>query len=296
MKKNKKIWITLLSTLLTFVVVTSGYTIYANIEEFGEGFTAAVCAEFFTDYEALYDGVDAPTIEELEGIVDAKWPASGLTCIKGGYHTMMNDFFDYKISLFIDMVNNSGDEFSTDEKFLIPPELGFIQVESECAEFDGQLATSDQKYQCKREKVIEFCENGENVSSYCVALEALYMYIDYYEILQIKTNGLMPIQEYNEMFEWAYNPSPFAMLPAYEFYRASTMRTSEIEKEIEDAEMVMLATVDAFNEFRLAYPMHVKYEAIIKELVKYKLKLKDVRNKVEAFPGQFVHVTSTSCP
>ncbi|MBI4231647.1 hypothetical protein HY605_00320 [Candidatus Peregrinibacteria bacterium] len=57
----------------------------------------------------------------------------------------------------------------------------------------------------------------------------------------------------------------------------------------------MKATVGAYNEYRLAYPMHKKYEEVIDNLIEYKDATEDIKQEVMQFPGKFIDATTSQC-
>ncbi|MDD3862178.1 MAG: hypothetical protein PHP74_04825, partial [Candidatus Gracilibacteria bacterium] len=78
-------------------------------------------------------------------------------------------------------------------------------------------------------------------------------------------------------------------------YTALSARDEKINQDIEESRRVLEATLSAYNEFMIAYPIHKQYQVVIKNLIKYKNKLKDVRDYIIQFPSTFIDVTSTKC-
>ena len=57
----------------------------------------------------------------------------------------------------------------------------------------------------------------------------------------------------------------------------------------------MEVTISAYNEFMLAYPMHKKYENMLKSLTNYKNALKGLSYESMVFPLKFVGTSSYTC-
>ncbi len=211
MKFFRNLTTSFLIAIATLVLCYSSYTIYA-----------------LSDYE--FDG-----------------PTAGFYNIKTTYHSTMNDFFNDKLELLVDMLEEPS--FYSNPDFLAP----------------------DTKEQC----------TPENVSTYCVSMDALEIYIDYLKTLEIARNDLTVISK--------------DAITISEVLLGSTRIDAEVVAEIDEAKRVMEATIAAYDEFRMAYPMHKKYEIIINNLVKYKLALKDVRRESMRLPEKFIDATTVNC-
>ncbi len=124
------------------------------------------------------------------------------------------------------------------------------------------------------------CDDA-NVSTYCVSMGALDRYIEYVKTLDRIKGTLANSGGYYLVLE--------------NILSDTAARNEKIDLEYEEAKKVMEGTVAAYNEFRLAYPMHQKYSEIIKYLIKYRLSLKDVRKRIARFPEKFIDATSSQC-
>lgn len=119
-----------------------------------------------------------------------------------------------------------------------------------------------------------------NLSSYCVGMGALDLYAKYVEtLLTLKKDYL----------------AKDSGDTAAQKIQAKSYRDALIKKEIPDAREVMMSTVGIYDEFRLAYPMHTKYETIIRNLRKYQIALKKIRLEVREFPLKLTDATSAEC-
>lgn len=179
-----------------------------------------------------------------------------------GYHGEMNEYFNAKIKKMVALVDTPGFYQNVEKKkqFLPPAEL----------KDSDDVAT-----------IVQKC--GENnLSSYCVGIGALKMYSEYLVRLKyLESNidlGSVPVGS-----------------SALEVLRSQNSNVQDFRRESQEANAVMEATVAAYNEFRLAYPMHIKYQEILTQLTKYKLIMKDVRLRVAEFPVRFVDASTNKC-
>lgn len=179
------------------------------------------------------------------------------------YHQELNEFFNKKINHARELLED--DAFMKDEKkrqdFVVPADIDYEKD-----------SLND---------MIEKCKQGEmnNVSPLCVSMESMRIYMDYLEILEEMKSTLVASNE---------NTISGKLLELGQ-------KNEAIEKEVEDARLVLENTMVVYNEFLHAYPMHIKYQSIIKQLLQYKLALKDIRKRVQWFPVKFIDATSADC-
>ncbi|MBI5754357.1 hypothetical protein HZA40_04410 [Candidatus Peregrinibacteria bacterium] len=128
--------------------------------------------------------------------------------------------------------------------------------------------------------IVQKC-GDDNISTYCVSMAALGKYSEYIKKLNQLKGNIKPEKLGDSSIE--------------EIIAIKNSEARSINKESQNAKSVMEATVNAYNEFRLAYPMHIKYGEILKQLTKYKLILKDIRLKAAEFPVRFVDVSTSQC-
>ena len=121
---------------------------------------------------------------------------------------------------------------------------------------------------------------ADNVSTYCVSMGALDKYIDYVNVLNNLVTTLATDTNTRTIENILTNTAD---------------RNERIKKEYDSAKQVMEATVAAYHEYRLAMPVHKRYEEIITELIKYKLALKDIRKRAMEFPIRFIDASSSQC-
>lgn len=177
------------------------------------------------------------------------------------YHMEMNSYFNDKIEKLNILVKDNG--FYQDPKkkknFLPPTDI-----------IDKDNVST----------ILSKC-GQENVSTYCVSIGALDKYVSYLEKLEELKGSLD--------FSGGDSVSRSELISSY------NQNKQKYTVEAKEAREVMEGTVQAYNEFRLAYPMHRKYEEIITQLVKYRLALKDIRKRVAQFPQKFIDATSSQC-
>lgn len=173
------------------------------------------------------------------------------TDVTTNYHFEMNAFFNTKLEKLVEMIDED-EEFFNDVDFKVPSGANPDNYSEKCSE--------------------------DNVSSYCVSMQALEIYLNYVNTL----NGLK-------------GTVPKGASTLDEAFNYVAYRDQEMDEEVEEARMVMEATIAAYDEFKMAYPMHKQYELIIRNLVKYKLELKKVRYQVARFPEKFIDATSSDC-
>lgn len=179
----------------------------------------------------------------------------------GAYHGEMNDYFNGKLEQLVKIVNDNPDTFTDNKFFKVPPDIDVVKD--------------------SLETVLTKC-GKENVSGYCVSMGALSRYMNYAKKLEVIGNSLPPITN---------SGSTTTM----ELLNRANSQKEKVLVEATQARQVMEATVQTYNEFMGAFPMHKKYEVIIQNLIKYKLSLKTIKNQVMRFPGKFIDSSSSQC-
>lgn len=169
---------------------------------------------------------------------------------QNSYHAQMNKFFDDKFSKLVTMVKKNPN-FLSDKNFNPPEDSNETNYREKCG--------------------------TDNISTYCVAMEAMDLYLIY-------------IKHIEDMYSSVENARSIQLA-----LEMTSQRNMDIQAEAMNARLVMEATVKAYDEFRLAYPVHIKFRSIITDLTKYKLLLRDIRGHVALFPEEFVDSTSKDC-
>ncbi len=175
-------------------------------------------------------------------------PKNGFNSVKSNYHRYMNEYFNEKLKIMVDLTE--------DPNFYKHPNFTAPKEKSGCT--------------------------PQNVSTYCVSMGALDIYMNYLQTLN-QLKGFLPLGELPEG------------ATTEDLLNADTVENGKIDKEMEEAKSVMLKTVAAYDEFRVAYPVHQRYEDIIKNLIKYKIALGKVKKQTQKFPLKFIDATSAQC-
>jgi hypothetical protein len=131
----------------------------------------------------------------------------------------------------------------------------------------------------------------KNVSTYCVSMGAVDRYEKYMDALD-NIEGL-PILESD--IPLLIPVIAGGELNLGEMFGVTSARSAAIAQEKMEAPRLLDMVIAAYNELRLAYPMHEKYDDLIVTLTKYREALSDVRAKTERLRTKFVDTTSASC-
>lgn len=177
------------------------------------------------------------------------------------YHGKMNEYLNEKIDQFNKLVSEE-DKFFKEEEFVVPD------------------LNSDEDFSI----ILEECEG--NISTYCVSMGALDIYMQYVGILNNMLDNLA-------LFE--YDMAASGPIVAEDILRRAIVRNERIHEEMANAQEVMKLAMNTYNEYKLAYPMHRKYRQIIRELAKYRAVMKDITYNTARYPVRFGSVTSLSC-
>lgn len=177
------------------------------------------------------------------------------------YHMEMNDYFNGKIEKLNLLVKDNGFYQNPEKKKNFLPPANIIDKDD--------VST-----------ILSKC-GEDNVSTYCVSIGALDKYVSY----------LRKLDELKDSLDFSGGDS----VSKGELIASLGQNKQKFNAEAQEAKKVMEGTVQAYNEFRLAYPMHRKYEEIITQLVKYKLALKDIRKRAAQFPQKFIDASTSQC-
>ena len=120
-----------------------------------------------------------------------------------------------------------------------------------------------------------------NYSTYCLAMTAAKEY----EMLKAALEKRKQIVELGE----EERPTLEAVT------MQAFAKINEIDLELARSRKALDTALETYNELRIAYPMHLQYQELIKNLTEYNKKLSDLRKQVEKFPGKFIDATTTEC-
>ena len=188
------------------------------------------------------------------------------------YHKGMNELFNSKLEKVVEILDEpEGEGKGIDNELLRSP----------CTTADFKKDGGVQE--CEKKCI----DNPDNVSTYCVSVQAMDMYMRY----MIRLSKIQGSVDFSSI-----GLAELRIIPLTDMvYQGILSRDAAIYEDVDKSRKVLEATLAAYNEFITAYPIHIQYKAIIKNLIKYKNKLKDVRNQAVLFPSSFVDVTSTKC-
>lgn len=122
------------------------------------------------------------------------------------------------------------------------------------------------------------CEE-DNYNTFCMALTAANE-LDQYQIALVKRNVKLDIEDGETILDLSAK---------------QTAKQNEINTELKRAKKALDATLQAYNELKIAYPMHVQYQETIKNLTEYNKKMSNLRQEVEQLPGKFIDATTAEC-
>lgn len=121
----------------------------------------------------------------------------------------------------------------------------------------------------------------DNIGTYCVSIKALDLYLEYVRSLNALKGSIDDVKS---------DATSMDMM-----LQIMSNRNMDIDQEILNAKIVLEATISAYNEFKLAYPMHEQYQKVISNLAQYQIALQKIRRQVREFPLRFIDATSSQC-
>ncbi|MFA6305813.1 MAG: hypothetical protein WC651_03765 [Candidatus Gracilibacteria bacterium] len=182
-------------------------------------------------------------------------PSASFYLVQAQYHKSMNEYFNDKLSMLVE-ITDKGENFYSSPDFNPPAGADSSNYSIKCGE--------------------------KNVSTYCVSMGAMDIYLAYVNTLN-KMKGFLPMEN--------LPTSP----TAENLLNKKSSRDVMIDKEYEQAATAMESTIAAYDEFRIAYPAHKKYVSVLNGLIKYKIALAKIKTQVLRFPGKFIDATSAEC-
>ena len=199
------------------------------------------------------------------------------------YHEKMNTLFNKKAKLLI-----TGKEDEIDEKVPDDGEKAALIKYCKGHPQDEQCEPIDQVIQqCKDDPDSEDCMQAHdqcilktnNITTFCVAIESSHLYIKYKDALMLKWNYV----DFDEDLTLA------------EMLRETRGKRDFIAGDIDLSKKTLDSTLNAFNELRWSFAIHKQYKQIIKDLLKYRDKIADVRKYVEQYPDRFYNASTPYC-
>lgn len=196
------------------------------------------------------------------------------------YHKTMNDLFNKKAKLLVTGKPEEIDENIPEdgEKAALIKKCQAHPTAEECEGIDSTIENCKQnpdKDECKL-SYQQCLSKKNNVTTFCIAMEASYLYIKFKDAL---------LSKWDEV-EFDPEKTLTQMLQAIRTQRLF------ISGQIDSSKKVLDNTLNAYNELRWSFAMHREYKKVIKDLLKYRDKIADVRKYVEQYPDKF-HDSST---
>jgi hypothetical protein len=140
--------------------------------------------------------------------------------------------------------------------------------------------------------------SDDNVSVYCVAMGALDRYYSYMSILD-EIKGLFTPWAFdfearflNDLPLIGHDVTGLGNTSISDLLGLAGMLNDAITRERQSALEAMELTISAYNELRLAYPMHKKYEELLVDLNSYRDMVLDIESRAEWLPKKYIGATS----
>jgi len=120
-----------------------------------------------------------------------------------------------------------------------------------------------------------------NYSTYCLAMTAAKEYEQFKTALQAR----------KKVVEIGTDPN--ATLQDVTMQAFS--KVNEINQELVRSKKALDSALQNYSELRIAYPMHLQYLEVIKNLTEYNKKLTNLRKEVEKVPPKFIDASTAQC-
>jgi len=153
------------------------------------------------------------------------------------------------------------------------------------------------------------CSDEKDITTYCLAETATEEYFRYREALLEKKNlpedpsirsGESLIKRYIKgdaklLLNRLEKDPKLASRNLGLIAESHNEKIALINRELVAAKKALDKSLAAYNELRAAYPMHLQFQKIISNLIKYRDQLKKVRKEIEKYPGKFHDASTTKC-
>lgn len=127
------------------------------------------------------------------------------------------------------------------------------------------------------------CESN-NVTTFCLARQAVNHYQSFLQVLSFQQERIADV---------AVSAGGSSTLD--QELTALRSRSELIAKEVANAKNSLDLALATYHEFRLAYPLHKKFEQTYGALEKFRDKMAEMRRLVNLYRYKFTDVTTTSC-
>lgn len=189
------------------------------------------------------------------------------------YHSDINDLFNEKIKKMVEVMKKNEKDPNKITNLFKPPEYNK----------ENEIPTT--RKTC----------TPENLSTYCVSLEAVKVYFDFRDALSeaSKIENAKAGEVYAKLQSGGATKGDLKDAGSNLTNYAKNLEKIELEAELSRQSLDQALAV--YNEMQFALPMHTKYMDIVKSLEKYRDKVSSLRKQIEKFPGTFLDVTTTQC-
>lgn len=128
--------------------------------------------------------------------------------------------------------------------------------------------------------------DDKNVTTLCLSVAALEYFEDFKVAMAIRSERFWKEEEEGDDLQ---------SLSINDILITQSLRAEAIAQEVTVAEIALDRSLAAYNELRVAYPIHKQYEQIIVDLTKYRDALADVRDEIELYPSKLLDASTPSC-
>lgn len=139
--------------------------------------------------------------------------------------------------------------------------------------------------------------NAKNYSTYCVAVNLLERYDNFRTALEGKRNLIFETEQQKSGTQKSAekalsSAAELTLIPTIDRVISRNITTDE---QINIAKKTLDQTLSAYDQLRLAWPLHQKYVQIYKDLETFRDNLVKVRQQTDVYPAKFVDVTTSKC-
>lgn len=209
---------------------------------------------------------------------------ASLEDVMGQYHQYVNDTFNVYTKKMMNSLNENPNDPNG-----VPPEKP-----EQCQNLPPN-STGDANF---------------NFSTFCLAVNLLgdtsqpnnQGYLNYKAALLVRKNEVFDPQEkdaWNKYIESVTlgKENTQKAQQAYQVEKLLTVsgRIEAVDREIKTSKTALDKTLAAYDQLRMAWPMHQQYVRIFNALTTYRDNLVDLRQQTDTFPSRFVDMTSNKC-
>lgn len=134
-----------------------------------------------------------------------------------------------------------------------------------------------------KEKIDKILAN-ENLSTWSLARDLICSYEKY--------------SKYVDYFAFTYSVDSDAVTQGAnvsELLEAANSTVSKWKKELKDSKKALDVALATYDQFTIAFPLHLKYREVISELILYRQQFSLLRSLISCLPSKFVNQSTTKC-